>query len=444
MKNTVKKFLSIILIILMIATTLPIAFAENTTYEVGDTVQFGSYPQSRVTDEALIAELNTLAPDWDDWTSYDYYSSMEVADFGSMKQGDWMKCIDVTYNGEKYRGVKFIAYRPYSTRNPASIGYGYSYQYNNGYYINTVYWFKFEPIDWQILDPSTGLVMCETIIDSQPFSNTIYLNDNISDTTYKFFNDSSYTNYTSDYETSAIRQWLNYDFYNTAFTVNDKNEINITTLNNDGRYTSNGDTGYEILDSNPTSDKIFLLSFNEVRNSDFGFSSNFGDYDTSRQAKGSDYAKSQGFREDKYSYWILRSPGVGSYYCCYVNGSGGVYGFCDVNGTYGVRPALRLNYICVYDHTHSYESVITLPTCTESGTTTYTCACGDSYTETLEPTGHTFDGSVCTACGYDKADECDCRCHNDSFFAKLIWNIINFFNRLLRKNQECNCGITHY
>ena len=40
-------------------------------------------------------------------------------------------------------------------------------------------------------------------------------------------------------------------------------------------------------------------------------------------------------------------------------------------------------------HTHSYTSKVTkAATCTAAGTKTYTCSCGDSYTETIKATGH--------------------------------------------------------
>ena len=39
----------------------------------------------------------------------------------------------------------------------------------------------------------------------------------------------------------------------------------------------------------------------------------------------------------------------------------------------------------------------TEPTCGTNGSVTYTCSCGDSYTETLPATGqHTWDGGVVT------------------------------------------------
>ena len=66
-------------------------------------------------------------------------------------------------------------------------------------------------------------------------------------------------------------------------------------------------------------------------------------------------------------------------------------------------------------HEHSYEAVVTAPTCTEGGYTTYTCACGDTYiADETEALGHTpvaipgypadcenpgmTDGSYCSVC----------------------------------------------
>ena len=53
---------------------------------------------------------------------------------------------------------------------------------------------------------------------------------------------------------------------------------------------------------------------------------------------------------------------------------------------------------------HYYETVVTDPTCTEAGSTVYTCACGDTYTEEIKATGHTHEAVVtdptCTEAGY--------------------------------------------
>ena len=48
-------------------------------------------------------------------------------------------------------------------------------------------------------------------------------------------------------------------------------------------------------------------------------------------------------------------------------------------------------------HTHSYSSVVTKPTCTEEGYTTYTCICGESYVDNnTSATGHNWEGWITT------------------------------------------------
>ena len=66
----------------------------------------------------------------------------------------------------------------------------------------------------------------------------------------------------------------------------------------------------------------------------------------------------------------------------------------------------------VLAHTHNYELTETVDaTCTVDGSKTYTCACGDSYTETIEATGHDIvaDKAVaptCTATGLTAGEHC--------------------------------------
>jgi len=56
-------------------------------------------------------------------------------------------------------------------------------------------------------------------------------------------------------------------------------------------------------------------------------------------------------------------------------------------------------------HTHSYTEKITKePTCTETGEKTYTCDCGDSYTEEISATGHHFEDGTCIDCGEKDPD----------------------------------------
>ncbi len=51
-------------------------------------------------------------------------------------------------------------------------------------------------------------------------------------------------------------------------------------------------------------------------------------------------------------------------------------------------------------HVHSYTGSITEPTCTDSGYTTYTCDCGDSYIgDYVDALGHRYENGVCIHCG---------------------------------------------
>ena len=53
-------------------------------------------------------------------------------------------------------------------------------------------------------------------------------------------------------------------------------------------------------------------------------------------------------------------------------------------------------------NTHDYQVVTTAPTCTEAGVKTYSCACGESYSEAIAATGHNYENGVCTGCGDKK------------------------------------------
>ena len=51
-------------------------------------------------------------------------------------------------------------------------------------------------------------------------------------------------------------------------------------------------------------------------------------------------------------------------------------------------------------HTHSYTAVVTKPTCTNKGYTTYICTCGDSYvSDYADVIGHSFVNGACSECG---------------------------------------------
>lgn len=52
----------------------------------------------------------------------------------------------------------------------------------------------------------------------------------------------------------------------------------------------------------------------------------------------------------------------------------------------------------VEEHVHSYTETVKNATCTEDGLKTYTCKCGDFYTEVIKAEGHKFVDGTCTVC----------------------------------------------
>ncbi len=317
-------------------------------YFVGDRVQYGSYPQSKVTDESTLALLESVEKTW---ISYGYYSGTGDEANGKMEPSDCMFYADIDLDGDglrDYRAVRIDEERPMCTGYTAGDS---DIHEANGYTAGNIYYFKFEPIEWRILDPDDGLIMTEKLIDSQPYNNFLLASEPLfaEDKDPICWGNADQTYYANDYYNSSIRQWLNNDFYNTAFTSSQASNIrNDVTLNN-----NSFSADYPQYNSQASKDKIFLLSWDEALKEEYGFSSSAQSEgeETGRMAKGTDYAKSQGlFADGGYDpsikdngYWILRSPAGVSYGECFVTPDG--YqdtGFFVSVTSGGVRPACRL------------------------------------------------------------------------------------------------------
>ena len=279
------------------------------------TLYFGSYPQTEVTDTSLKSTLNSLNSY--SWTSYEYYID------GSVQSYMWYQ--DITYGGEKYRGVYFNNYRPYNTTNSSSTSK--SFQDDNGYNASTVYWFKWEPIKWDVLKEESGkaLLIADLLLDSQDY----YWSNGTSSHSHN-----GGTGYSNNYELSHIRKWLNDTFYNTAFNDVEKAIIETTTVDNSVASTGYSSNSYAC---NNTSDKVFLLSYQEA-------TTYYGSNDA-RKAQGTDYAKCQGlYVNSNFGYWLLRSSTNDYTSTARVVCSDGSISNYSVSGTIcGVRPALWIN-----------------------------------------------------------------------------------------------------
>ena len=314
---------------------------ESYTRE-GDTIYFGSYPQTEVKDTNLITILNNKAgilptsSNSQAWTSYDYYINGAVENY--------MWYIDIEYNGEKYRGVYFTSNRPSDVNRSAN----YSEQDNNGYLISTdeetnIYWFEYEPISWTILKKNEtdniAFICCDIILDAQAYHNDFQEDD------YDFVSTTEGVpkgTIANNYQYSTIRCWLNNIFYNTAFDEFERNAIIVSTIDNSSVSIEKNQT---FMDYETTQDKIFLLSYDEVTN-------NFYDMNLNVESakKGTDYALSQGLsifknqgEYDGNGIWWLRSPGHNMPYSIAVSRAGKISGYFTCGGTsIGVVPALQI------------------------------------------------------------------------------------------------------
>lgn len=347
-------------------------------YAVGDGIAYGSYPQTRVTDEKLLAALNAANGTW---VSYGYYLKNQP--------DDYMQYKDVELDGEKYRAVQFSTYRPQKTYDAAYKPGSESgaEQYTNGYFANTVYWFRYEPLAWRVLDAAYEknlLVFAMSVLDAQPFAQK-----------------------GNDYAASVIRTWLNDSFVRTAFSADETAFLKEAAL---------ADAG--------VTDKVFLLSLDDMTNTAYGFSDSTSS-DDARSAMGTDYAKAQGMTYNLYSgnaHWLLRTA-KGSFSDVYRTAYDGnitsTLSYFNFNGT---RPAMRLNptgKACTHNWTVTDTQA---PTCVEDGSTTSACTvCGETKTEPIPASGaHDYDTAftvdtpaTCTETGeksrHCKANGCTAR-----------------------------------
>ena len=172
-----------------------------------------------------------------------------------------------------------------------------------------------KPIEWIVMkkEGNQVLLLSKYVLDAKPY------NEELEEVTW---------------ETSDIRQWLNNEFYTTAFNKAEKAKIQTSLIKNEDN------SEYGTSGGNDTEDKVFLLSKKEAKTL---FSNN-----EEKIAKATEYAEKSGVyvNEEKVAGWWLRSPGDNSDSAAvvYSYGWGYRYGY-DVYYSYGggVRPALHLN-----------------------------------------------------------------------------------------------------
>lgn len=278
----------------------------------------GEYPQSRVTDQKIIALLNKEVPD--------YRNYCEL-------------------NGEYYAKV--------------------TYNKNNTIYFNDgtklakgdTYYFKIEKILWRVVDEKNNILVSEYVLDALPFYDStierkkydprldinirIYPNDFSESNIEKFLNDGIINRY--DLESTLPR--INYEnegFKGQAFggskKITEYVEYKLQIDNSEASTLVDGNF-YSVID---TSGYFFPLSHKEYKNT-------YADKLKGGIAYASDYAIARGVECQKTgnatpkaaSYW-LRSPYYkSSQEALYVTITGSVSNTVVDNETIGLRPACK-------------------------------------------------------------------------------------------------------
>ena len=207
---------------------------------------------------------------------------------------------------------------------------GYKFYNDEVITSGTEYYFKVEPIKWQILsdDGDTLKVVCASVLVNKQFNNVDSIGNN--------------------YKKSAIRSWLNGEFYNTAFSDLQQELILTTTVDNSKASTAYADNKYACEN---TEDKIYLLSYAEAYAITKSQSSS-----ELRARLATDYARALGvsIQTNANHYgaanWWLRSPHDKSSYqpntdALYVTSIGSLSSNNTMVGTtsVGVVPALQIN-----------------------------------------------------------------------------------------------------
>ena len=208
---------------------------------------------------------------------------------------------------------------------------GYTFSTSAAVTSGTAYYFKVEPLKWRIISEADGnaIILCESIIANSRFDDA-----------------------TNNYKDSEIRAWLNGTFYNSAFNEFERGLIQTVTIDNSVAstgYASNANVCENTLDS------VYLLSYADVTNASYGFSTDPAECDTARVKYVSDYARASGawmFVADGYDaygsgMWMLRTPNDS--YTNFIrecNYSGDITdgGTALTSTFYGIVPALNIKF----------------------------------------------------------------------------------------------------
>lgn len=266
--------------------------SDEGNHETGETIYYGQYPQTHVSDNSLIAQLELL----DSPNAVGFYEN----------------------NGSYY-----FKETSHLLEESLRIDGGCFFNDNTPISDNTPYWFKVEPIKWRIVgeDENSYTLFSDVILDASLFS--------------------SGEEKTNNYSTSELRQFLNNDFCNKAFFGTDLPLVTEV----DNSLSSTGDSVNHYTCDN-TFDKVYVPSRVEL-----GYiNGNDPDADTKRDNRKrltSEYTRIKATAYSDYAglYWT-RTPNANDNTKTFVvNQNGGLVNIYYVDSLFGVSvcPMIRIS-----------------------------------------------------------------------------------------------------
>jgi len=136
------------------------------------------------------------------------------------------------------------------------------------------------------------------------------------------------------WEKSTIRQWLNEDFYDSAFGTLHKSKIVTTNVSADKH------PQYDTNQGKTTTDNIFLLSYSEVQR----YMPTEEERQTMQTKKSIGKTMSGKLQREKREWWT-RTAGDAEFHICFVRENGRLHKDGHAAGTmnYGIRPVMWID-----------------------------------------------------------------------------------------------------
>ena len=298
-------------------------------------VEFGQYPSRRLTDRKVLSELQAAI-------DAETITADPVTGYYTYKNSIYAKATADLYSKPKDKeGKKNNAYYPRYFEDGALIEEGEEY------------FFIVEPIRWFVLsgDPRLGeetVLLAESALTARKFKEdgtTITLDgQNI---------------YGGNWAYSDIRAFLNDTFYAMAFKSGEAGFIQETDVDYSKATVNPQYKNKKWANGATCTDKVYLLSYADLTNKAYGWSTASKTEDLRRVAKTTDYSKTVGaysclnvkeannsMSKDEYDFtvWWLRSTSDFAERAAIVLGPGSI-GSVSVEAAYvGVRPAITVKF----------------------------------------------------------------------------------------------------